>query len=124
MINVGIRTRIVCVLELMYVVYRQDYIKSLIEVLNQAEDLESLENLHALCSVTQTIRAYSSAKSGFQNTNCQSDRPPVTLNDHSMYEHILEDDIFFGVVGMLECPFIHSPWISSIYILTHHRHHR
>lgn len=26
------------------------------------------------------------------------------LNDHNMYEHILEDDIFFGVVGMLECP--------------------
>lgn len=25
------------------------------------------------------------------------------LNDHSMYEHILDDDIFFGVVGMLEC---------------------
>lgn len=25
------------------------------------------------------------------------------LNDHTMYEHILEDDIFFGVVGMLEC---------------------
>lgn len=25
------------------------------------------------------------------------------MNDHAMYEHILEDDIFFGVVGMLEC---------------------
>ena len=25
------------------------------------------------------------------------------LNDHSMYEHIIEDDLFFGVVGMLEC---------------------
>lgn len=25
------------------------------------------------------------------------------LNDHSLYEHVLEDDIFFGVVGMLEC---------------------
>jgi hypothetical protein len=30
-------------------------------------------------------------------------RLPVMLNDHTMYEHILEDDIFFGVVGMLEC---------------------
>src|SRR3984957_4421338 len=28
------------------------------------------------------------------------------LNDHSMYEHILEDDIFFGVIGMLECRLI------------------
>jgi hypothetical protein len=27
----------------------------------------------------------------------------VMLNDHNMYEHILEDSIFFGVVGMLEC---------------------
>jgi len=26
----------------------------------------------------------------------------LMLNDHSLYEHILEDDIFFGVVGMLE----------------------
>lgn len=25
------------------------------------------------------------------------------LNDHSMYEHILEDELFFGVIGMLEC---------------------
>jgi hypothetical protein len=32
-------------------------------------------------------------------------RMSVMLNDHSMYEHILEDDIFFGVVGMLECAF-------------------
>lgn len=33
----------------------QDYIKALIEVMNQAEDLESLENLHALCNMMQTI---------------------------------------------------------------------
>ncbi|KAF9478406.1 DUF625-domain-containing protein [Pholiota conissans] len=59
----------------------EDYIKSLIKVMGDAEDLESLENLHALCSLMQTI---------------------LMLNDHSMYEHILEDEIFFGVVGMLE----------------------
>ncbi|TFY56769.1 hypothetical protein EVJ58_g7436 [Rhodofomes roseus] len=59
----------------------EDYIKSMINVMNQAEDLESLENLHALCSCMQTI---------------------LMLNDHSLYEHILEDDIFLGVVGMLE----------------------
>ncbi|TFK43836.1 component of IIS longevity pathway SMK-1-domain-containing protein [Crucibulum laeve] len=62
-------------------IQQEDYIKSLIDVMNTAEDLESLENLHALCSIMQTI---------------------LMLNDHSMYEHILEDDIFFGVVGMLE----------------------
>jgi hypothetical protein len=27
----------------------------------------------------------------------------VLLNDHTIYEHILSDDIFPGVVGMLEC---------------------
>jgi hypothetical protein len=37
----------------------------------------------------------------------------VMLNDHSMYEHILEDDIFFGVVGMLECMF------CSLFHITH-----
>ncbi|KAF9464813.1 component of IIS longevity pathway SMK-1-domain-containing protein [Collybia nuda] len=62
-------------------IQQEDYIKSLIEVMNTAEDLESLDNLHALCSIMQTI---------------------LMLNDHTMYEHILEDDIFFGVVGMLE----------------------
>ncbi|KAK7696144.1 hypothetical protein QCA50_000795 [Cerrena zonata] len=59
----------------------EEYIKSLVEVLKVAEDLESIDNLHALCACMQTI---------------------LTLNDHSMYEHILEDDLFFGVVGMLE----------------------
>ncbi|KAH0587954.1 hypothetical protein H2248_006699 [Termitomyces sp. 'cryptogamus'] len=62
-------------------IQQEEYIKSLIEVFNMAEDLENLENLHALCSMMQTI---------------------LMLNDHTMYEHILEDDLFFGVVGMLE----------------------
>ncbi|KAF8138310.1 component of IIS longevity pathway SMK-1-domain-containing protein [Boletus edulis] len=62
-------------------IQREHYIKALIDVLNMAEDLESLDNLHALCSLMQTI---------------------LMMNDHGIYEHILEDDIFFGVVGMLE----------------------
>jgi len=36
----------------------KDYIKSLVEVMHMAEDLESLENLHALCSLMQTICGY------------------------------------------------------------------
>lgn len=40
-------------------------------------------------------------------------RLPVMLNDHNMYEHILEDNIFSGVVGMLECAFL---FLSSSYI--------
>ncbi|OCH94520.1 DUF625-domain-containing protein [Obba rivulosa] len=59
----------------------EDYIKAMTDVFHQAEDLESLENLHALCCCMQTI---------------------LMLNDHSLYEHILEDELFFGVVGMLE----------------------
>jgi protein phosphatase 4 regulatory subunit 3 len=31
------------------------------------------------------------------------------MSDHSMYEHILDDDRFFGVLGMLECAFQSSP---------------
>lgn len=62
-------------------IQREGYIKALIDVMTMAEDLESLDNLHALCSLMQTI---------------------LMMNDHSIYEHILEDDIFFGVVGMLE----------------------
>ena len=27
------------------------------------------------------------------------------MSDHNMYEHILDDDRFFGVLGMLECAF-------------------
>ncbi|KAJ2917508.1 hypothetical protein MD484_g2933, partial [Candolleomyces efflorescens] len=62
-------------------IQQEDYIKALINVLQIAEELESLENLHALCSLMQTI---------------------LMLNDHGMYEHIMDDELFYGVVGMLE----------------------
>ncbi|KAG7447518.1 DUF625-domain-containing protein [Guyanagaster necrorhizus] len=62
-------------------IQHEDYIKQLIEVLRVAEREENLENLHALFSIMQTI---------------------LMLNDHGMYEHICEDSLFFGVVGMLE----------------------
>ncbi|KAL1721678.1 component of IIS longevity pathway SMK-1-domain-containing protein [Schizophyllum commune] len=60
---------------------QQDYIKQLIGVMTDVEDLESLEHLHLLCSLMQTI---------------------LMLGDHNLYEYILEDEIFLGVVGMLE----------------------
>ena len=37
------------------------------------------------------------------------------LNDHGIYEHILEDDMFFGVVGILECEFLFDDPISILY---------
>ncbi|KZO98148.1 DUF625-domain-containing protein, partial [Calocera viscosa TUFC12733] len=55
--------------------------KQCIEVHGQAEDLESLEDLHALCKLAQTL---------------------LLLNDHQMYDYIVTDDVFFGVLGMLE----------------------
>ncbi|KAJ6610401.1 component of IIS longevity pathway SMK-1-domain-containing protein [Mycena sp. CBHHK59/15] len=62
-------------------IMHEEYFKALIDVLHTAEDLESVENLHALCNATQTI---------------------LMLNDHNLYEHILSDELFSGVVGMLE----------------------
>ncbi|KAL1409675.1 Platinum sensitivity protein [Vanrija albida] len=59
----------------------EDYIKQLIGVLSQAEDLESINDLHALCSLMQTI---------------------LMFNDNGIFEYILQDDIFMGVLGMLE----------------------
>lgn len=37
-------------------IQNEEYIKQLVDVLHQAEEAESLENLHALCSLMQTIR--------------------------------------------------------------------
>ncbi|KAI0686780.1 component of IIS longevity pathway SMK-1-domain-containing protein [Cytidiella melzeri] len=59
----------------------EDYLKAIVDVFKQAEDLELLHDLHAVNSCMNTI---------------------LMLNDHSMYEHILDDELFFGVVGMLE----------------------
>ncbi|KAG9010898.1 Platinum sensitivity protein [Tulasnella sp. JGI-2019a] len=60
---------------------REDYIKQLIETFARAEDLEALSDLHALCSLMQTI---------------------LTMNDHPVYDYILQDDVWMGVLGMLE----------------------
>lgn len=40
-------------------IFQNDYIRKLIRIHDEAEDLESLEDLHALCRVMQTIRALS-----------------------------------------------------------------
>lgn len=63
-------------------IQREEYITKMIEVFKLAEDLENAENLHALCSLMQTIL--------------------VMIHDHGLYEHILDDSVFFGAIGMLE----------------------
>ncbi|TDL29640.1 DUF625-domain-containing protein [Rickenella mellea] len=62
-------------------IQQEEYIKALLDVFHAAEEVENLDALHALCSCMQTI---------------------LLLNDHAMYEHILSDELWVGVVGMME----------------------
>ncbi|KAF8463834.1 component of IIS longevity pathway SMK-1-domain-containing protein [Kalaharituber pfeilii] len=58
-----------------------DYIGKLIPLLQVAEDLESLPDLHRLCNVAKMI---------------------ILLNDTVIIEHIVTDEVILGIVGMLE----------------------
>ncbi|CAD6928722.1 unnamed protein product [Tilletia controversa] len=60
---------------------RENYIQKLLPVFQDAEELENLDSLHLLCTIIQSI---------------------LMLNDNAIFEHILQDDVFLGVVGMLE----------------------
>ncbi|EPQ30255.1 uncharacterized protein PFL1_02371 [Pseudozyma flocculosa PF-1] len=60
---------------------REHYIKKLIPVFEDAEELEALPSLHLLCLIMQTI---------------------LMLNDNVIFEYVLQDEVFLGVVGMLE----------------------
>ena len=33
----------------------------------------------------------------------QDTRPTVLLNDNAMFEYILQDELFIGIAGILEC---------------------
>ncbi len=57
------------------------YIRKLVPFFYTVEELEALDSLHVLCTVMQTI---------------------LLLNDSFLFEYILQDDVFLGVVGMLE----------------------
>ncbi|BGO88519.1 hypothetical protein NBRC10512_003383 [Rhodotorula toruloides] len=63
------------------VIVRTGYIEKLVKVQQEAEDLESIEELHALCRVMQAI---------------------FHLNDNAIFEHVLKDEVIIGVVGILE----------------------
>ena len=60
----------------------QDYIAKLVPLVEVAEDLESLPDLHRLCNIMKII---------------------ILLNDNAIIEYIVTDDIILGVVGALEC---------------------
>ncbi|KAK5660279.1 hypothetical protein OQA88_12819 [Cercophora sp. LCS_1] len=58
-----------------------DYISKLIPLVEMAEDLESLSDLHRLCNIMKIV---------------------LLLNDTAIIEHAVSDDCVLGVVGALE----------------------
>jgi protein phosphatase 4 regulatory subunit 3 len=65
-----------------------DYVAKLCSLVSIAEDFESLEDLHRLCSIMKSI---------------------ILLNDNTIMETVVKDDLVQGVVGALECEFV---WFS------------
>ncbi|KAJ9106115.1 hypothetical protein QFC21_001257 [Naganishia friedmannii] len=63
-------------------VISNDYVRQMIQVFNMAEDMESLEDLHSLCTMMSTI---------------------LSLNDNGLYEYLLQEDVFIGMAGIMEC---------------------
>lgn len=63
-------------------VIREEYIAKLIPLVQVAEDLESLPDLHRLCNIMKTL---------------------ILLNDNTIIETVVTDPIILGVVGALEC---------------------
>ncbi|SYW78385.1 related to PSY2 - subunit of protein phosphatase PP4 complex [Ustilago bromivora] len=57
------------------------YIRKLVPFFHSVEEHEALPALHMLCTIMQTL---------------------LLLNDSFLFEYILQDDVFLGVVGMLE----------------------
>jgi protein phosphatase-4 regulatory subunit 3 len=60
----------------------QEYIPKLIPLVDMAEDLESVSDLHRLCSIMKML---------------------ILLNDSAIIEYVVQDAIILGVVGALEC---------------------
>ena len=69
-------------------VISEDYVRKLIPFVEMAEELESLRDLHCLCSIMKLI---------------------ILLNDSQIIDHIVNENVVTGVVGALECK-----WLLSI----------
>lgn len=63
-------------------VIRDEYIAKLVPLVTVAEDLESLEDLHRLCTIMKAF---------------------ILLNDNTIIETVVADHLIIGVVGALEC---------------------
>jgi protein phosphatase-4 regulatory subunit 3 len=62
-------------------IIREEYVPKLIPLVEMAEDLESLLDLHRLCNIMKSL---------------------ILLNDNSIIEHVVTDSVILGVVGALE----------------------
>ncbi|KAF2277944.1 DUF625-domain-containing protein [Westerdykella ornata] len=62
-------------------VLSENYISKLIPLVEMAEDLESIDDLHRLCSIMKIL---------------------ILLNDNAIVEYVVTDDVILGVVGALE----------------------
>lgn len=62
-------------------IMHEDYIGKLIPLVDMAEDLESLQDLHRLCNIMKIV---------------------LLLNDTAIIEHAVSDECVLGVVGALE----------------------
>lgn len=60
---------------------REDYVGKIIPLVSMSEDLESLEDLHRLCNIMKSL---------------------ILLNDNTIIEYLVTDDIITGVIGALE----------------------
>ena len=60
---------------------REEYLLKLIPLVELSEDLESLPDLHRLCNIMKAL---------------------ILMNDNTIIEHLVTDDIIIGVVGALE----------------------
>lgn len=63
-------------------IIRDEYIGKLAPLVTMAEDLESLADLHRLCNIMKSL---------------------ILLNDNTIIETVVADQIILGVVGALEC---------------------
>jgi protein phosphatase 4 regulatory subunit 3 len=61
---------------------REEYIPKLLPLVETAEDLESLTDLHRLCNIMKSL---------------------ILLNDNTIIEQVVMDQNVIGVVGALEC---------------------
>lgn len=66
----------------------KDYIPKIGPLLSMAEDLESLADLHRICSIMKTI---------------------ILLNDTAILEYLVTDEMILPTVGALECRILSSP---------------